>query len=153
MCLPSLSAHGLHQQYPCSAPTAAYTTGTEETRHTEKHWYVHGHKVAGGCGGNFQTWSRYATPSSSLSYPFPSSFLAHLLFPPLLIPSPLPFPPSFLPSFHPSLSLLHSSPPSVDPSKPLSAILAKERVAQDQKPLMSEAGLIYTLMEKTEKAR
>lgn len=41
----------------------------------------------------------------------------------------------------------------MDPSKPLSAILAKERVAQDQKPLMSEAGLIYTLMEKTEKAR
>ena len=41
----------------------------------------------------------------------------------------------------------------MDPSKPLSAILAKERVAQDHKALVSEAGLIYTLMEKTEKAR
>ena len=58
-------------------------------------------------------------------------------------------------SIRPSLplSFLPSSPPSVDPSMPLSAILAKEKAAHDHKSLMSEAGLIYTLMEKTEKAR
>ena len=43
--------------------------------------------------------------------------------------------------------------PSVDPGKPLSAVLTKEVVACGSKPPRSQAGLIFTLIENREEAR